>query len=275
MQKVLKKKITTLIVMCSMILMVVAFPVAVSAANLTFDPGNDGVIGQQDEGRPYTCTTVSGHIKPDDVALVFGASRAGYRLKLWKITNQSSITTSTSSQEFADENSLLNYTFDDASQYTLEAEWEKAIDLLFYNVGPTDENTSLNMSLSNGFSITEEWVHANFPDRYGYTVIGLEYAGKGGNDGDVYEYGTPISQDTELRLRWKKVAVPGGGGGSADDTPTRPDPSGGGGGGGPRGGGGGAPNPKTGDLGIAPYVGIVTISALGTAGVVKLLKKEK
>ena len=67
---------------------------------------------------------------------------------------------------------------------------------------------------------------------------------------------------------WEKVAVP-----------TPADPSGGGGpssgGGGPSGGGGGFPNPKTGDLGIAPYVGFMVVSVLGTAVVVKLLKKEK
>ena len=269
MKKVLKKKLTTLIVMCSMILTVVAFPVAVGAHTLTFDP-NGGTI---EDNNPYQCDTEDKngkqYIKNNDAQKVFGAAKAGYELKYWRINN--------GQQTFNTADELLAFEFTNDTE--LKAEWEKTITLTFYSTKPTDETSSFDTEVSEGYAVTEEVIHRMYPDQNGYTLVGLEYAGKGGIAGNQYVYGTPITQDTDLKLLWKKVVVPGGDGGSANDTPsdnsdvpTRANPTGGGG---SRGGGGGTSNPKTGDLGVAVYVGIMVVSALGTAGVVKLLKKEK
>ncbi len=251
MKEVLKKKITGLIVLCSMIFVVVAFPMAVSAYRLTFNAGSGADIA--DQGETYECDTEPGEgnvnrIKEDDLKKVFGAKKDRHLLVRWTIEGDSS----TEIFNIMDEDKLRNWNF--TANTCLMAGWEQCVKITFYNVDPTNEEVTWYQDLVQGASMSEENFRGLILDKYGYKFIGIEYAGRGGINGNRYEYGTPIDEDTEFNVIWGKVAVP-----------TPADPS----------GGGGFPNPKTGDLGILPYIGFMVVSVLGTAGVVKLLKKEK
>ena len=272
MKKALKKKITGLIVLCSMIFVVVAFPMAVSAYHLTFNAGSGADIAGQ--GETYECDTEQGEgnvnrIREDDLKKVFDAKKDRHLLARWTIDGGSSTEIFT----IMDEEKLRNWNF--TGDTRLIAGWEPCVKITYYNVDPTDERVHWYQDWVPGASMSEENFREFVSHKDGYKLIGIEYAGKGGNDGYRYEYGTPIDEDTDFRVIWEKVAVPtpadpsgGGGPSSGGGGPS-------GGGGGPSGGGGGFPNPKTGDLGIAPYVGFMVVSVLGTAVVVKLLKKEK
>ena len=153
MKKALKKKITGLIVLCSMIFVVVAFPMAVSAYHLTFNAGSGADIAGQ--GESYECDTEQGagnvnRIREDDLKKVFDAKKDRHFLMRWTIDGDSSTEIFT----IMDKDKLRNWNFTEDTR--LIAGWEQCVKITFYNVDPTNERAVRYEDLVQGASVLEK-----------------------------------------------------------------------------------------------------------------------
>lgn len=199
-------------------------------------------------------------IKSDDLEKVYGATKKDHILCF---------------EGYADSNSA-KYRKEDlrrldiAGDMTFTARWIKPIIVRLLGISPINASSVYSLDIEPGYGVLDDDIYdavrKNYPNDAEkflseYKLVRVEYADSSTivtNKGNskLYSFGDALNSNTDLQLFWEKNDTSGGGGGSSSR-------------------GGGVSNPKTGDLGIAPYVGILTISVLGTASVVKLLKKEK
>jgi hypothetical protein len=216
------------------------------------------------KGVDNVVTVAHGQCIPEeDAQQVFGVKNESKLLDGWKITKGTNM-----NKVFYTVKEITSYPI--MEDIELTSQWDDVIILRLSNINPFDKKAYIEEHVPKGYVLNAQKLLelVNIPQ--GYELVNLEYV-TGGIKGDSYDFKTPMNVDTELLLNWKEVkggasngdVVKGDGASDDEESPSKKSYY------------SSLSNPKTGDVGLVPYIGVMVVSVLGAASLVKLGKKEK